>query len=109
MNVSIGNVRASGGGARSELWRQIQADVFRFPLSTINVDEGPALGVALLAGVGAGIYDSVEEACSTVIKTVSQTEVSTERANVYEKYYGVYRALYPALREQFGTIGQLVE
>jgi len=109
MNVSIGNVRASGGGARSELWRQIQADVFRFPLSTINVDEGPALGVALLAGVGAGIYNSVEEACSTVIKTVSQTEVFAENAEVYEKYYGVYGSLYPALREQFATIGQLVE
>jgi xylulokinase len=107
MNVSIGNVRASGG-ARSDLWRQIQADVFRFPLSTINVDEGPALGVALLAGVGAGIYDSVEEACSTVIKTVSQTEVSAKSADIYEKYYGVYGSLYPALREQFGTIGQLV-
>lgn len=108
MNVSIGNVRASGGGARSEVWRQIQADVFNFPLSTINVDEGPALGVALLAGVGVGIYSSVEEACNTVIKVMSSTPVQPEAAAVYEKYYEVYRALYPALKPQFDAVGQLV-
>lgn len=108
MNVSIGNVRASGGGARSDVWRQIQADVFNFPLSTINVDEGPALGVALLAGVGAGIYSGVEEACSAVIKVMSSTPVIQENAEIYEKYYGVYRDLYPALKGSFGRIGELV-
>jgi xylulokinase len=105
MNVSIGNVRASGGGARSEVWRQIQADVFNFPLSTINADEGPALGVALLAGVGAGIYSSVEEACSHVVKVVASTPVIKENAAVYEKSYEVYRELYPALKGSFAKIG----
>jgi xylulokinase len=109
MNVSIGNVRASGGGARSEIWRQIHADVFRYPMSTINSDEGPALGVALLAGVGAGIYSSVEEACSTVIKVTSSTPVNTIDADVYDRYYEVYRSLYPALKNQFAAIGGLVE
>jgi xylulokinase len=107
MGVSIGNVRASGGGARSDVWRQIQADIFNMPLSTINIDEGPALGVALLAGVGAGLYSSVEEACSTVIKVVGQTPTSADAA-LYEKYYEVYRALYPALKPQFAAIGELV-
>lgn len=107
MNISIGNVRASGGGARSDVWRQIQADVFNFPLSTINVDEGPALGVALLAGVGAGLYASVEEACSSVIKVTSSTPVIQKNAEIYEKYYSVYRALYPALKDQFAAIGQI--
>ncbi len=107
MGVSIGNVRASGGGARSDLWRQIQADIFNLPLSTINIDEGPALGVALLAGVGAGLYSSVEEACSTVIKVVGKTPVSADAA-LYEKYYAVYRNLYPALKDQFAAIGELV-
>lgn len=107
MHVSIGNVRASGGGARSDLWRQIQADVFNFPLSTINVDEGPALGVALLAGVGAGLYSTVEEACSAVIKVMTSTPVSAD-AETYGKYYGIYRSLYPALREQFHQIGEIV-
>lgn len=108
MNISIGNVRASGGGARSSVWRQIQADTFNYPLSTINVDEGPALGVALLAGVGAGLYKDVEEACSNVIKIASTTPVNAEAAKAYEDYYKVYTALYPALREQFHALGQLV-
>jgi len=109
MNVSIGNVRASGGGARSEVWRQIQADIFNYPLSTINADEGPALGVALLAGVGAGVYSSVEEACSTVIKVVSTTPVITGNALAYEKYFEAYRALYPALQASFSTLSALDE
>jgi xylulokinase len=108
MNVSIGNVRASGGGARSDVWRQIQADVFGFPLSTIGIDEGPALGVALLAGVGAGIYNSVEEACSTVVKVSGTTPVISENAALYEKQYQVYRALYPALKDSFAALGELV-
>jgi xylulokinase len=108
MKVSIGNVRASGGGARSEVWRQIQADIFGYPLSVMAADEGPALGVALLAGVGAGIYKTVEEACSTVVKTTGTTSVQPEHAAAYEKYYEVYRALYPALKGQFETIGGLV-
>lgn len=107
MGISIGNVRSSGGGARSEVWRQIQADVFNLPLSTINIDEGPALGVALLAGVGAGIYSNVEEACSTVIKVLGKTPTSPDAA-LYEKYYSVYRNLYPALKSSFATLGELV-
>ena len=106
MNVSIGNVRASGGGARSELWRQIQADTFNYPLSTINVDEGPALGAALLAGVGAEIYGNVVEACSSVIKVVSSTPVIEENARVYEKQYQIYRALYPALQDSFAALSE---
>lgn len=108
MNVSIGNVRASGGGARSDVWRQIQADVFGFPLSTIGIDEGPALGVALLAGVGAGIYNSVEEACSTVVKVSGSTPVVPENAALYEKQYQIYRDLYPALKSSFAALGELV-
>ncbi len=108
MGVSIGNVRASGGGAKSEVWRQIQADIFNFPLSTITVDEGPALGVALLAGVGAGIYDTVEEACSAVVKVARGANVNEENAAIYERYYQIYRGLYPALKPAFDQIGALV-
>ena len=108
MNVSIGNVRASGGGARSDVWRQIQADVFGVPLSTIGIDEGPALGVALLAGVGANVYGSVEEACSTVVKVSGTTPNIAADSALYEKQYQVYRALYPALKDQFKALGELV-
>jgi xylulokinase len=108
MNVSIGNVRASGGGARSEIWRQIQADIFGYPLSVMAADEGPALGVALLAGVGAGLYSNVEEACSTVVKITGTTSAQAEAVVAYEKYYGIYRELYPALKDSFSQIGHLV-
>ena len=107
MNVSIGNVRASGGGARSDVWRQIQADTFNLPLSTINSDEGPALGAAILAGVGTGLYSSVEEACAHVVKVVATTPVMQENARIYERYYAIYRDLYPALKGSFAKIGAL--
>ena len=104
MNISIGNARASGGGAKSEVWRQIQADVFGLPLSTIAIDEGPALGAALLAGVGAGIYSSVEEACDTVVKTGASSRVSEENAAVYDRLYASYSELYPALKTTFARL-----
>jgi xylulokinase len=107
MGISIGNVRASGGGAKSEIWRQIQADVFGLSLSTIAIDEGPALGVALLAGVGTGIYSSVEEACSAVVKTGAGARVNEENAAIYNRYYEIYKGLYPALKDSFGAIAEL--
>lgn len=107
LNVPISEVRASGGGARSPLWRQIQADVFGCELSTINVDEGPAFGAALLAGVGAGIYPTIQEACKSAIRVVSKTEPQKENVKKYEKLYGIYRGLYPALKGTFGELGSI--
>ncbi|RYX82531.1 xylulokinase [bacterium] len=104
MNISIGSARASGGGAKSDVWRQIQADIFGLPLSTIAIDEGPALGVALLAGVGAGIYSSVEEACDAVVKTSGSTRVNEENAATYDRLYASYGALYPALKDTFARL-----
>lgn len=108
MRLPIIEVRASGGGARSELWRKIQSDVTNVPHSTINVDEGPALGVALLAGVGVGIYRSVPEACKAVIRVVGSTDICNVNRVAYDRFYAVYRALYPQLREQFAEVGRLV-
>jgi xylulokinase len=101
MELPIHQVRASGGGARSRLWRQIQSDVDNCELVTINVDEGPAFGVALLAAVGAGIYPTVESACDATITLVDKTSPDAGRARGYEKLYGVYRSLYPALKQLF--------
>lgn len=108
MKVAINEVRASGGGARSEVWRQIQADINGMPLTTINVDEGPAFGVALLAGVGAGLYRSVEEACDAAIRTVSITEPDPQRHEVYGEYYQIYRSLYQSLKERFSEVSTVV-
>ncbi len=108
MKVPINQVRASGGGARSELWRRIQADVTGYDHVTINIDEGPALGVALLAGVGAGIYKSVPEACSSVIKVVNTTKAKAENKKTYDRYYPIYQSLYQSLKGEFGKVAEVV-
>jgi len=108
MNLPIRQVRASGGGARSPVWRQIQADVTGHPHVTINVEEGPALGVALLAGVGVGVYSSVEAACRQVIAVEKQTDPCVVNKAAYDRFYAVYRNLYAQLREQFAEVAQIV-
>ena len=99
---------ATGGGARSSLWRQIQADVYDVELVTINIAEGPAFGAAILAGVGTGIYDSVESAADEIIKITSSTQPNADSVRLYEEYYQIYRALYPALKPQFDQVTALV-
>jgi len=106
LGLPIRQIRASGGGARSPLWRQILADVFGLPVVTTNAEEGPAYGVALLAAVGTGTFPSVPEACRSAIKVVSQTDPDPEAVRLYEEYYGVYRSLYPTLK---GTFARLVD
>jgi xylulokinase len=108
MGITATEVRASGGGGKSELWRQIQADLFDADVVTINSSEGGALGVALLAGVGAGVYASVEEACDSVIKVVSKQNGIKENSEAYAKYYEIYKALYPALKAQFEQVADIV-
>ena len=104
LGVPIEQVRASGGGARSPLWRQIQADVFGAELVLVNVTEGAAYGAALLAGVGGGAYRSVEEAVAATIKVTDRTAPVAENAKKYEALYPVYRSLYPALRDTFHAL-----
>lgn len=109
MGIPVVQIRASGGGARSELWRQILADIFDHPVVTINAEEGPAFGVALLAGVGTGVWSSVEQACQATIYVVSETEVNSENASLYEKYYPLYQQLYRSLKDDFRTIASIVK
>ncbi len=104
LGVPIEQVRASGGGARSPLWRQIQADVFGAELVLVNVTDGAAYGAALLAGVGGGTYRSVEEAVAATIKVTDRTAPVPENAKKYEALYPVYRSLYPALRVTFHAL-----
>ncbi len=101
MGVAINEVRASGGGGRSRMWRQMQADVFGSEIVTINSSEGPALGVALLAGVGSGVYNSVEEACEASIEVKTRQGVNTYMTDKYGKAYGIYTSLYNSLKNEF--------
>lgn len=103
----IRQVRASGGGTKSPLWRQIMADVLGAELVTVNTTEGAGYGVALLAAVGAGIFANVPEACAATIRITGRTEPGPNAA-VYADVYPLYQALYPALKDEFKAIGELV-
>jgi xylulokinase len=96
LGVPVEDVRATGGGARSGLWRQIQADIYATPIRRTVADEGPAYGAALLAGIASGVYADVDEATSVVKLRKEITEPDEERSKIYEEYYEVYRSLYPA-------------
>jgi xylulokinase len=105
----ITQVRISGGGAKSQLWQQIMADVLDSELVTVNTTEGAAYGTALLAGVGVGVYDSVQEACEATIKITGKTIPADRTSKVYKDYYVRYQALYPALEKEFQHIAKVVE
>jgi xylulokinase len=107
LDVPIEQVRATGGGARSPLWRQLQADVYGVPICRTTADEGPAHGAALLSGVAAGVYRDVAEACTTVRLREEVTEPDPERTRIYEEYYGAYRSLYPATRSAMHRLAEL--
>lgn len=109
MGTPFRQVRASGGGARSPFWRQIQADVTGEPHVTINVDEGPAFGVALLAGVGCGLFPSVAEACRQTISVVDELAPQPVEVARYAGYYRLYRELYPQLEKSFDAAQALVD
>lgn len=104
----IEQVRVSGGGAKSALWRQIMADVLGAELVTVNTTEGAAYGAALLAAVGAGFYGTVDEACQATIEITGRTEPGPAAA-AYADVYPLYQALYPALQNEFKAIGDWVE
>jgi xylulokinase len=108
MGVPIDQVRASGGGARSALWRRIQADVNQAPLVLINVDEGPAYGAALLATAATGLYGSVEEACDATIRVVDSCAPDPERSKQYDAWFAEYQAAYRALAPGFRRIADLL-
>lgn len=104
--ADVAQIRVSGGGAKSPLWRQILADLFDAEIVTVNTTEGAAYGAALLAAVGDGAFASVPEACAQVIRTVEVTKPSGASGR-YDEYYAVYRELYPALKGQFAALATI--
>jgi len=97
--TDIKQVRISGGGAKSPLWRQMLADVLNVELVTVNTTEGAAYGAALLAGVGAGAWADVDAACEICVKLTGSTAPQSEAVTAYEPVYAQYRELYPSLKE----------
>ena len=100
----ITQVRASGGGTKGALWKQILASVLEAELVTINTTEGAAFGAALLAGVGAGVWPDVVSACKTVVKITGSTLPDLAQVEAYRKAYPLYQELYPALKSIFGKM-----
>jgi xylulokinase len=100
---NISQVRVTGGGARSPLWRQILADVFGAEIVTVNAEEGAAYGAALLAATGSGVFRSIESACDKTIRITGSTSPGKNQ-KVYESLYPLYRELYPALKPTFDSV-----
>jgi xylulokinase len=99
----IRQVRVSGGGAKSSLWRQILADVLETELATVNTTEGAAYGAALLGATGCGAYLDVGSACTAAVQVTGRTEPGPE-STAYRPLYPLYRDLYPALRPSFQSL-----
>ena len=105
--VAVKQIRASGGGARSTFWRQMQADVLNKTVVSMAADEGPAYGVALLAAVGAGEFNNIAEACDATVKTKAQTKPAAGARRYYEKAFPLYQKLYRSLHDDFRAIAAL--
>jgi xylulokinase len=103
----ITQVRASGGGTKGALWREILASVLDAELVTVNTTEGAAYGAALLAGVGAGAWNDVHSACKSSVKITGSTQLDVSQMESYRKAYSLYRELYPALKVSFGALSGL--
>lgn len=99
LKTPIKQIRLTGGGAQSPLWRQIQADVYGHEVVTINVDAGPSFGAAIIAGVGVGVYKDFPAACGQLIKVDKRIQPIEKNVQAYERSYKLFRELYPALKD----------
>ena len=108
MGVETTDMMLCGGGARSDLWRKMLADLYDCPVKTSNAsNEGPALGAAILAGVGTGIYSNVEDACASIVKPDLEVLPDKAAGAAYEPYYALYKSLYTTLTSTFTALARL--
>jgi len=98
LNMPVTKIRLGGGGARSSLWRQIQANVYGHAVEIIAAEEGAAFGAAILAGVGAGLWPGVDDACDQVVHSLENIPCQPDVVKLMNERYGAYQRLYPALR-----------
>lgn len=107
LGVPLHEVRTTGGGGRSELWRQLQANIYGMDIATLQVEEGPAYGAALLAGVGVGVFADVGDAVERCVVVKEITRPTSDHIDRYQAYYDIYRSLYDALHPQFHRLAHL--
>jgi xylulokinase len=98
ISVPVRTIRLGGGGARSPLWRQIQADVYGHQVEIVEAEEGAAYGAAILAGVGAKAWPTVDDACDAVVHVAGHVDRNPTASGVLEKSYARYRRIYPAMK-----------
>jgi len=101
LGIKISHVRGGGGGARSRLWRQLQADVYEIRTVAVDTTNAAALGAALLAGAGTGVWRSVGQACKETIHTKDESRPRKKWADFYAERHEIYRDLYPTLKSSF--------
>ncbi|MGI9466964.1 MAG: xylulokinase [Rubripirellula sp.] len=106
LDVPVRQIRASGGGSKNPMWRQMQADVFGKKITTLEVEQGPAFGVALLAAVGDGAYRSIESACKATIRVADETPANRLATKQYNQLFPIYRDLYDQLKESMAKIAE---
>jgi xylulokinase len=107
LGVAVSSVRASGGGAKSEFWRGLLANILGKRVVTLETQEGSAYGAALLALAGTGEYGSVPEVCKAAIRETASVSPTEADAEFYRKAHGIYQSLYPALKPAYAQIAAL--
>ena len=107
LGVPTTDVRATGGGGKSPLWRQMQADIYNAPVSTLAAEEGPAYGAALLAGVGTGHFADVNDAVTRCVRVVATTQPNPTMVAKYNQIYAIYRTMYSHLSADMHALAQL--
>src|SRR2546429_9413138 len=103
MKVPVSSIRLGGGGARSRVWRQIQADVYGHEVEIVEAEEGAAYGAAILAGVGAKTWPSVDSACTSVVRVAERVFPDSAAVAMMNAAYQKYQRVYPETREVFDS------
>ncbi len=106
LGAKVSSARAIGGGARSALWRQMQADVYGVPVEVLGSSGGPAYGAAVMAAVGAGMFGSIAEASESWVSVETTIEPDQEQVEVYKDTYAHFRELYPVMKERFAATAE---
>lgn len=107
MGITVNSMMLTGGGAKSELWQHMLADMFNCTIQTLEQQEGAARGAAILAGVGAKIFSTVEDTCKKYIKKGSEYTPNYNNHTMYQKYYVLYKKLYTQLKQSFAEINAI--
>ncbi len=106
IGVAVERITAVGGGARSQRWMQLKADIINLPVTITHTSEAASLGVAMLAGWATGIFDSLEEAAARWIQPRRTFMPRPERADYYQRRLATYSALYQDLRRSYALMAR---